>query len=315
MDDLLNKDPSQLTDEELDAVLNGERVEDPKDPPEDPKPGSDDPKDPPSQDPPEDPQDPKDDPKDPPVEDPKDPPADPKDDPQDPKDPKPADDPKDPPAPSPREARRIQALIAKMKNGQQAAPVAQPAPTPPVEVKPINFRELIDAPDEVYATLERAAEEYGKSFTPAPAPVQQAPQAQNVDPTDSLRWEMGLKIDTPRVLAKYDQLNPESPKFDPVVADAINMEYLHTVGFDETTGLVANPAISYPEYVEARFELANLLAKEQVQTSTKNVVKQAATTGLRPDGSQSKRLNLNQAPENMTDEELDAIIGQAIPQR
>lgn len=303
----LYKDPSQLTDEELDAAISGKVVEDPQDPPVDPQ-------DPPapSQDPPEDQE--KDPPKEP-EEDPQDPPQDPPVDP--PEDPKPADDPKpeeaQDPAPSPREAKRIQALIAKMKKGQQPAPVAQPAPTPPAEVKPINFRELIDAPDEVYATLEKAAEEYGKSLAPNTAPVQQAPQASNVDPTDSLRWEMGLKIDTPRVLAKYDQLNPESPKFDPVVADAINMEYLHTVGFDEATGLVANPSISYPEYVEARFELANLLAKEQVQTSTKNVVKQAASTGLRPDGSQSKRLNLNQAPENMTDEELDAMIAQGIP--
>lgn len=297
------KDPSQMTDEELDAAIEGKVTEDPKEPPKDPEPKV------PEQDPPEDP---------------KDPPADPKEDPQNPPADPPKEDPKDPPAepkepetpPSPREAKRVQALIAKMKmTSQQSAPVPAPAPTPPAEPKPINFRELIDAPDEVYATLEKAAEEYGKSLQPAPAPQQQQPQQPVADPTDTLRWEMGVKIDTPRVLAKYEQLNPESPKFDAVVADALNMEYLHTVGFDETTGLVSNPNISYGEYVEARFELANLLAQEKVETSTKNVVKQAATTGLRPDGSQSKRLNLNQAPENMTDEELDAIIGQAIPPR
>lgn len=303
------KDPSQLTDEELDAAVNEEVFGTPKqDPP-------DDPKDPPapSQDPPEDPKDPptdpKEDPKPAPAE-PKDPPADP---PADPQDPKPAEeDPKDPPAPSPREARRIQALIAKMKNGQPAAPVAQPEPTPPAEVKPINFRELIDAPDEVYATLEKAAEDYGKGFQ-QPAPQAQQPQAQNVDPIESLRWEMKLENDTPRVLAKYEQLNPESEKFDPIVSDALNMEYLNIVGYDPATKSVQNSTISYSEYVDARFELANLLAKEQVQTSTKNVVKQAATTGLRPDGSQSKRLNLNQRPEDMTDEELDAVIAMGIP--
>lgn len=124
---------------------------------------------------------------------------------------------------------------------------------------------------------------------------------------------MKLENDTPRVLAKYEQLNPESEKFDPIVSDALNMEYLNIVGYDPATKSVQNSTISYSEYVDARFELANLLAKEQVQTSTKNVVKQAATTGLRPDGSQSKRLNLNQRPEDMTDEELDAVIAMGIP--
>lgn len=298
MDDF--KDPSQMTDDELDAAIEGKVTEDPKETPKDPDPKA------PEQDLPEDPKDPVEDPKK--DEDPQDPTP--------PADPKPDEDPKEPEkTPSPREAKRVQALIAKMKQTQQSAPVPAQSPTPPAEAKPINFRELIDAPDEVYATLEKAAEEYGKSLqATAPAPQQQQNQPIG-NQTDTLRWEMGVKIDTPQVLAKYEQLNPDSPKFDAVVADALNMEYLHTVGFDEKTGLVANPNISYGEYVEARFELANLLAQERVQTTTRNVAKQAASTGLRPDGSQSKKLNLNQAPENMTDEELDAIISQAVPSR
>lgn len=305
MDDF--KDPSQMTDEELDAAIEGKVTEDPKEPPKDPDPKA------PEQDPPADPkpEDPKEDPKEDPQDPPQDPPADPPVE-----DPKPSEDPKEQKTPSPRRDKRIQALIAKMKRTtQQPAPAPAQPSTPPAEVKPIDFRALIDAPDEVYATLERAAEEYGKSLqTAQPAPQQQQNQSIG-NPTDTLRWEMGVKIDTPQVLAKYEQLNPESPKFDAVVADALNMEYLHTVGFDEKTGLVANPNISYAEYVEARFELANLLAQERVQTTTKEIAKQAASTGLRPDGSQSKKLNLNQAPENMTDEELDAIIGQSIPSR
>lgn len=308
MDDLY-KDPSQMTDEELDAALEGKVVEEPKDPPEDPKDPPAPSNDPPSDPPADPPADPKEDPKDPPE----DPPADP---PQDP--PAPKEDPKDPPTPSPREAKRIQALIEKMKQGSQPpAPQQQPVqpPTPP-EIKPINYRELIDAPEEVYAQLEKASEEYGKSLLQGQAPQTQQPpvnQPTNVDEMNSIRWEMGVKFDTPQVLAKYPRLDPKSPDFDPISADALNMEYLHTVGLDQQTGLVRNPNISYAEFVEARYELANLLADEKVQTSTKNITKQAATTGLRPDGSQSKRLNLNQAPENMSDEELDAAIAQGIP--
>lgn len=207
--------------------------------------------------------------------------------------------------PSPREAKRIQALIAKMK--QTKEPVKETEVRE--EVKPINFRDMIDAPDEVYAQLEKATEEYGNSLRTSQQP------SQSQDQIDSLRWETGLKIETPKVLAKYPQLNPDSSDFVPAVADAMNMEYLHTVGYNEDTGLVNNPNITYAEYVDARYELANLLADQKAQETTKNVVKQAASTGLRPDGSQSKRLNLNQSPDNMTDEELDAMIAQGIPTR
>lgn len=295
MDDLY-KDPSQLTDEELDAAIEGKETEDQPekvvespDEPETEVPEKDDE----SEDEPEK-----------------------ADDSENEQDPEPekedeADESEKEDKPSPRQAKRIQQLLEKTKRQQ---PVEQPAPvaSQPADVKQINFRELIDAPDEVFAQLESAVEEYGKQFT-QPAPQ---PQQDNTAQFETLRWETNLKIDTPKVLSKFNKINPDDKEnFDPVVADSLNQEYLQTVGFDERTGLVANPNISYSDFIEARFELANLLADEKTETTKKNVVKQAASTGIRPDGSQSKRLNLNQAPENMTDEELDAMIGSAIPQR
>lgn len=294
------KDPSQLTDEELDAAIEGKEIEgqpekeqDSPDEPETEVPEKDDE----SEDEPEKADDSENEQDSEPEE----------DEAQEDEAEKPEKEDK----PSPRQAKRIQQLLEKTKRQRT---VEQPAPvaSQPVEVQPINFRELIDAPDEVFAQLESAVEEYGKQFTqPAPQP-QQTSDAQ----FDTLRWETNLKIDTPKVLSKFSKINPDDKEnFDPIVADSLNQEYLQTVGFDERTGLVANPNISYSDFIEARFELANLLADEKTETTKKNVVKQAAATGLRPDGSQSKRLNLNQAAENMTDEELDAIIAQGIPPR
>ena len=82
------------------------------------------------------------------------------------------------------------------------------------------------------------------------------------------------------------------------------------VGLDANTGLVQNPNVRWKDFVESEFELADEIANTKVANSTRNIAQQAASTGLRPDGSQAKRLNLNKAPEQMSDEELDAIIAQ-----
>ena len=58
-------------------------------------------------------------------------------------------------------------------------------------------------------------------------------------------------------------------------------------------------------------ELGEVIGAKKAQTAAKNVAKQARTTGLRPDGSSAKRLDLNKAPDQMTDEELDAFLNKA----
>jgi hypothetical protein len=58
-------------------------------------------------------------------------------------------------------------------------------------------------------------------------------------------------------------------------------------------------------------ELGEVIGSQKAQSAVKNVAKQAAQTGLRPDGSQAKRLDLNKSPDAMSDEELDAFLKQA----
>jgi hypothetical protein len=59
------------------------------------------------------------------------------------------------------------------------------------------------------------------------------------------------------------------------------------------------------------FELVDEVSSRKVQQSQKNIAKQASRTGLRPDGSSAKRLDLSKPPEAMTDEELDAMIAKS----
>jgi hypothetical protein len=117
-----------------------------------------------------------------------------------------------------------------------------------------------------------------------------------------------IRFDLPLVTEKLSKL-------DPVDAKALDDEYLAITGADPNNGYVRNPDIGYAEFIEARIEQAQRLASSMNAQTAKNIAKQTAQTGLRPDGGQAKRLNLNQAPQNMTDEELYAVLGQKPPKK
>lgn len=263
-----DEDVTKLTDEELDAKIEGKEPEEPaKEEPETP-----DSEEKPSEE--EAPAEP---------EEPETPPVEPEKTPEE-----------EPKPPSRRETLRIQQILAKREKAAQAPQ----QPSQPELPKSLNYEEALNADPAVIAQLEAdrratAQAQYDRGLQQA----QQFAQAQAV----ASEFRTNLKIDYPLVKDKLDKL-------DPADVDALNVEYLQMVGYDEQTGLVANPAIGYADYVEARYEQAERLAASMNVETVKNVTKQAAQTGLRPDGSSAKTLNLNKNPEDMTDEELDAVL-------
>jgi hypothetical protein len=200
------------------------------------------------------------------------------------------------PKPSRRESLRIQKLLSQLKENPL------PLKTERKIEGGLDYGQALDADPEVIARLEADRRA-----------VADAQYNRGLEQARSIQFHTRLEIDAPKVESKYPQLNRESDQFDPVIADALNGHYLHLVGYDSKTDTVQNPGLRYAEFVEAQYELAKALATEQVSRTSKNIAKQAATTGLRPDGSQAKRLNLNKAPEEMTDEELKAVIGASLP--
>lgn len=198
--------------------------------------------------------------------------------------------------PSRREQLRVQKLLEKYGDPDK--------PQQPRTPEGINFREQLEAEEPVYEQLEKQTQEYG---------TQQ--YNEGLKRAESIRWETMENIDAPNVAGKHKFLDKESPDFEPAVADAMTRRYLNMVGYDPNTGLVAHPNIRWSEFVEAEMELADRLASTKVENTQKNITRQAAQTGLRPDGSAAKRLNLNQAPETMTDEELDAVIKSSLPRK
>jgi len=200
------------------------------------------------------------------------------------------------PAPSRRETLRIQDLLKKYGPPQET-------PTPHIS-RPtaLNYSDALDADPDVIKQLEADRQATG-----------QAQYNEGLKRAEYLNWNTTLKIDAPQVERQFTILDPKSPDFHPAVADSINKWYLDMSGYDANTGTVKNPNIGYGDFVESFMELVQETAGQKQVQSVKNIAKQAATTGLRPDGSSVKRMNLNQSPDKMSLEELYASIGQELP--
>jgi hypothetical protein len=127
-------------------------------------------------------------------------------------------------------------------------------------------------------------------------------------------------MDENQVRSKYELFNPSNTNtYHKAAEEAMRMKYLRFVGFnpgDPQRGIsptVQSPEISYADFVEAEMEFSDELASQKVQQTTQNIAKQAASTGLRPDGSSPKRMDLNKAPGDMSEDELKAAIKASMP--
>lgn len=186
-----------------------------------------------------------------------------------------------------RESLRIAKLVEKQLQQQRQAQ------TPPG----MDYSTALEADPATVSQLEADRQQYGKSL-----------YEQGLQQANSIQFKTRLEVDAPRIEAKYPQLDKNSDQFDPVIADGLNTHYLNLVGYDPQTDTVQNPSLRYADFIEAQYELAGVLANDKVSKTSRNIAKQAATTGLRPGGNSSKRMNLNQDPSSMSKEELDAKI-------
>lgn len=199
--------------------------------------------------------------------------------------------------PSRREQLRIQQLLKKY-----GEPGEKPAPSQ-TRQDALNYSDL-EADPELIQQLENDRQA-----------TQQSAFSEGLKRAEFLDWKTSLKIDAPTIEKKHPILDPSSQEFHPAVADAVNNWYLNMSGFDPNTNTVANPNVSYADFVEGFMELVQETAGQKNAQTVKNITKQAATTGLRPDGSSANRMNLNKDPQDMTTEELYAVLGQKPPKK
>ena len=199
--------------------------------------------------------------------------------------------------PSRREQLRIQQLLKKYgEPGQKTEPLQE-------RKDALNYNDL-EADPELIKQLEADRQA-----------TQQGAFSEGLKRAEFLDWKTSLKIDAPNVEKKFPVLDPSSQEFHPAVADAVNNWYLNMSGFDAEKNVVSNPNVSYADFVEGFMELVQETAGQKNAQSVKNITKQAATTGLRPDGSSAKRMDLTKDPQDMTTEELYAVLGQKPPKK
>lgn len=196
-------------------------------------------------------------------------------------------EPEIPREPSRRESLRIQQLVSKLK--------AQEPASAPFSPEGLNYEETLNADPEVLKQLE----------TDRRAATTAAYQ-EGLKQAQSIQFHTRLEIDSPRIEAKYPQMDKNAPEFNPAVADALNTMYLSTAGYDPATNTVQNANIRYADYIESMMELVEAAAGAKVAQTQRNIARQVASTAIRPGGTTTKRLNLNQHPTDMSDEELAA---------
>lgn len=155
--------------------------------------------------------------------------------------------------------------------------------------KPLDYKETIQADDEVMSQLSDDREQYG-----------QQKFNEGLEQLKYVEWKNNIRFDLPIVKEKLDQLPP-------AVARAIDKKYLIFSQADVENGRVGNPNISYAEFVEAEIEQADMIASVRNQDSQKNIVKQAAQTGIRPNGAVSKATKVSSAEDlaNISQEDWD----------
>lgn len=206
--------------------------------------------------------------------------------------------------PSRREQLRIQTLLKKY-----GPPPERPAPSQ--NPAGIDYAKELEADPETIQRLQQDRDTISQSSFNA-----------GLEQAKIIKFETRLEVDEPTVHRDHSWLNPkDKANFDPVRADAINSMYLEFVGYDAGNpakgipATVQRPEVRYRDFVEAQIEFAQALLAEQKAATVKNITRQAATTGLRPDGSAARSMNLNKAPQEMSMEELYAAIGQKPPKK
>jgi hypothetical protein len=196
-----------------------------------------------------------------------------------------------PPQMSKRKAERLsklENLVSKLKGDEAPVPVPKP--------QGLDYKEVLNADEDTIAQFE------ADRLATAEASFNQGREQSR-----SIQFHTRLELDAPKVEAKYPIFDKESSDFKPETADAINRWYLTSVGYNAEKDTVSNTNVRYADFVDGIMELADSMAGSKVETTKKNIASQAANTALRPDGSTTK-MNLNKLPQDMSDEELKAVM-------
>lgn len=145
------------------------------------------------------------------------------------------------------------------------------------DYKPLQYEEGEYDPQQ----LEEDRSAYGKSqFTQG---VQTAQEY--ITPVRLEMWADRLETDADRVKQEWSVLDEDSKDFDSEFANEINQKFLNFIGYRKDNNgnvTVERQGIRYRDFVKAERQNIERYASRLNENSTRNIVKQAANTGMRP---------------------------------
>lgn len=100
-------------------------------------------------------------------------------------------------------------------------------------------------------------------------------------------WADRLDLDSERVTTKYEELNPDSKVYNPKLEAHLVQQYIAFAGVEKDANgrvSIAKPNVRFRDFVEAEMRNLEDFATSRNAASQKDLVKQAANTGLRPNG-------------------------------
>jgi hypothetical protein len=188
------------------------------------------------------------------------------------------------PAPQTRSERREQNYIDKLSemiaSSNQAAYRRQPEPTAP-QYEPLKLDEGEYDLDQIQADRTKYGEAQRQQG------IHEAQRA--MEPLKQQLWAQQLEFDNERVHKMWDILDPQDQDhFDPDFAEEMTKKYLNFIGYrsNPETGDISldRPNVRWTDFVRAEKQNIDRYVQRAQVTSTKNIVKQAAQTGIRPGG-------------------------------
>ena len=180
-----------------------------------------------------------------------------------------------------RSENYIDKLSEQIRSSSQFAYQPKTEPTTRQEYQPLKYEEgdfdlntlEKDRSDYGQAQRDRAIQETQDSFTPIKQQI----------------WAQQLEFDDDKVKKIWNILDErDEDNYDPDFAKQMFQKYVNFIGYNrnDQTGATSidRQQIRWIDFVQAEKQNLDHYVQRAAQTSTKNIVKQATNTGIRPSG-------------------------------
>lgn len=186
-----------------------------------------------------------------------------------------------------RQENYIDKLSEQIRNSSVSAFTQREEQQTQSQYQPLKYAEG----DYDLDALERDRQAYGQAEAQRAKAEASQDFARQLGPVLQREWARDLELDNERVAKVWNVLDEtDEEHFDEDVAKEMTQKYLNFIGYrEDKNGAVSldRPNVRWIDFIRAEKQTIDRFVNQSVETSTKNVIKQAANTGVRP-GAQAR---------------------------